>query len=301
MPWIIEDKPNPIVCRPALPMDTPEVIKFTRRIWDEEDYVPHVWSEWLQDPEGMLAVAECGGVIVGTGKLTKLSASDWWFEGLRVHPDYEGQGIASHLDNYLFNCWLHSGSGFLRLATSSSREPVIHLSIKKGFHQVGEITTYKAVAGKSAAQDETHPEFSLVSTAEIMEALELLRDPAHGWLPLGLIDLGWQWAVPNEDLIENYVNENQVWWWRNKQGLLIMVPKSDDTLKVARVRMFACQDEDLIALLKDVRFMAGQAGYDQITWLAPLQRSVEKALSSSGFERDWEGSLVIFEKPHPQG
>ena len=53
MPWSLEGNPNPIVCRPALPMDTPDVIELTRRIWEGEDYVPHVWAEGLQDPDGM--------------------------------------------------------------------------------------------------------------------------------------------------------------------------------------------------------------------------------------------------------
>jgi ribosomal protein S18 acetylase RimI-like enzyme len=80
-------------------MDTPEVMELTRTIWDGEDYVPHVWWEWFLDPRGLLAVAEYGGMVVGLGKLTQLSERDWWMEGLRVHPDFERRGIASHLND----------------------------------------------------------------------------------------------------------------------------------------------------------------------------------------------------------
>ena len=300
MPWSEEDHPDPIVCRPALPMDTPAVIELTRHIWEGEDYVPYVWSDWLQDPDGMLAVAECGGLVVGLGKLTKLSASDWWMEGLRVHPDHEGRGIASHLNNYLFDYWLRTGSGYLRLATSSSREPVIHLSNQKGFRQVSEFTTYKASAIKTSAEHENNPAFKSLTSEEIDEAVELLCDSSKGWLPFGLMDLGWQWATPNTHYLEKFLKDDRAWWWRKRKGLLIMVPKSDVILNVARIRMLACSDLDLVAFLKDARSMAGKAGYDQVTWLAPLQPDIENKLSMADFQRDWEGSLIIFEKPHPQ-
>lgn len=299
MPWSVEGKPNPIVCRPALPMDTPDVIELTRRIWEGEDYVPHVWAEWLQDPDGILAVAERGGVIVGLGKLTKLSASDWWMEGLRVHPNHEGRGIASHLNNYLFNYWLRTGSGFIRLATSSSREPVKHLSKQMGFREVGEFTTYKASTIKTAEDHETNPAFKPMTAEETDEAVELLCDSSKGWLPYGLMDLGWQWATPRAQHFAQYMKDNQVWWWRERQGLLIVVQKSDDSESSARIRMLACSKVDVVAFLLDARYLAGSAVFDQITWLAPLHPEIEDKLSKAGFQRDWEGSLLLFEMHHP--
>ena len=77
------------------------MIQITRQIWEGDDYVPKVWSEWLFDPEGLLAIAEFKGKVVGFGKLTKLSQHDWWLEGLRVHPQFEGNRIASRLHQYL--------------------------------------------------------------------------------------------------------------------------------------------------------------------------------------------------------
>jgi GNAT superfamily N-acetyltransferase len=299
IPWSSEGKPNPIVCRPALPMDTPEVMEFTRRIWEGEDYVPHVWAEWLQDPDGMLAVAECGGSIVGLGKLTKLSPSDWWMEGLRVHPDREGRGVASKLNNYLYTYWQRIGAGFLRLATSSSREPVKHLSKQKGFLQIGEFTTYKASTIKTAENYDTNPQFAPMTTEDVAEAVELLCDSSKDWLPSGLMNLGWKWAAPRTQHFEQYRQDDQVWWWRERHGLLHMVQKSDDSENVARIRMLACSSVDVAALLLDARNFAGSIGYDQITWLAPMHPDMEDRMTKAGFKRDWEGSLLLFETQFP--
>jgi hypothetical protein len=41
-----------VLCRQAVEVD---VIEFCKGIWDGEDYVPSVWEDWLQDPNGLLA------------------------------------------------------------------------------------------------------------------------------------------------------------------------------------------------------------------------------------------------------
>jgi len=100
-----------VICRPASIKDTPDVMELTSKIWDGEDYVPVVWKEWLCDTTGELTVAECDNRVIGLGKLTRLSSEDWWLEGLRVHPDFEGIGIAAQLHDYLLDIWLNKGSG----------------------------------------------------------------------------------------------------------------------------------------------------------------------------------------------
>ena len=42
-----------LVCRPALPMDTPQVLDLAKHIWEGHDYIPYVWNDWLADPQGV--------------------------------------------------------------------------------------------------------------------------------------------------------------------------------------------------------------------------------------------------------
>ena len=117
-------------------MDTPQVLAFTRRIWEGEDYVPYVWEERLADSEGLLAIAQYGSAIVAMSKLTQIDTNQWWLEGLRVHPDFQGRGVASRLHEYLLEYWRRHGSGIIRLATFFNREPIKHLAMRSGFHPV---------------------------------------------------------------------------------------------------------------------------------------------------------------------
>jgi GNAT superfamily N-acetyltransferase len=171
IPRSVKDLDNLIVCRPALPLDTPGMIDLTRHIWEGEDYVPDAWADWMVDPVGILAVAEFGGKVAGFGKLTRLSQLDWWMEGLRVHPDFEGRGIASRINDYLLDYWQRIGSGFVRLATVSSREPVKHLARKKGFQIIGEYSTFKAPISNLDSNDAIKNIFQPLNPDEVPEAV----------------------------------------------------------------------------------------------------------------------------------
>ena len=142
-----------VVCRPALPLDFPGMLELTSQIWEGDDYVPKVWQAWLIDPEGLLAVAEFKGKVVGLGKLTKLSQQDWWLEGLRVHPQFEGRGVASRIHKYLLDTWEKIGSGTIRFATVSTREPVKHLAQVNGFHLAGEYSTFKCSTSNGSSKN----------------------------------------------------------------------------------------------------------------------------------------------------
>ncbi len=97
----VKEKLDVVVCRPALPLDTEDVLRFTSRIWDGDDYVPGVWQEWLSDANGLCAVAEYQGHAIGLVKLSCLAPGQWWIMGLRVDPDHQKLGVASRLHHYV--------------------------------------------------------------------------------------------------------------------------------------------------------------------------------------------------------
>jgi GNAT superfamily N-acetyltransferase len=285
---------HPIVCRPALPKDTPQVMELTRNIWDGHDYLPLVWADWLADPQGLLAVAECSGKVVGTAKLTRLSDRDWWLEGLRVHPQHQGKGIASRLNDYLLGVWLRSGGGTVRLATSSIRLPVHHLSERSGFRKIAE---FSAFATPVLAEDPSslYP----LQESEIPEALAQVQNcQSLGW-SAGLMDLGWQWASPRESFLVGAVRREQAWWWRGRGGLLVTWEDEEDQQTRPAISLVACPAADMSMLLLDYRRLAWKSGYKQASWIAPLHSTLLPVLSESGFQRDWEEAIYIYARQHP--
>ena len=292
--WLSFNKKQPVVCRPALPKDTPDIMELTRTIWEGEDYVPAVWNEWLEEYEGLLAVAELGGRVVGTGKLTRFSPFDWWLEGLRVHPDLQGRGIASHLHDYLFNYWLRTGQGILRLATASFRLAVQHMAERSGFSKVGEFTAYTA-----PVLDGESPQFTPLAPTGVSEALDFAYHSQSFALSHYLMDLGWQWTAAHETYFTEAAGQQAAWWWRGRRGLLVAWGDRESPVPRQIISVAACQLIDLVALLTDYRVLVGKAGFPETAWSAPLHEKLIPILDQAGFSRDWEDAVYVYAREHP--
>ena len=292
--WLIPETYRTVVCRPALPKDTDDVLELTRTIWSGEDYVPQVWQSWLEDTEGLLAVAEYGPRVVGLGKLTYMGQDEWWLEGLRTHPELEGKGIASRLHKYLLDHWIRNGNGVLRLATGSFREPVHHLCRKTGFEKIGEFTPFAA----GSLMDEAD-QFSLVDVETIEEVEKWIQDGEWSDYTRGLMDLGWQWAEISGQRLAETARKAELWWWGSVLQQGVLAARVDEEEEALVVQLIACLERDLVACLLDFRRLAAEKGVRRAAWLAPLEQGLESKLEAAGYKRDWDASVYIYEKHHP--
>jgi GNAT superfamily N-acetyltransferase len=282
-----------VVCRPALYKDTADVMELTSTIWDGEDYVPRAWEDWLADPQGLLAVAEFGGKVVGLVKLTLIDDQEWWMEGLRVHPEFEGRRFASRLHDYLMDYWQRHGSGVLRLATASNRLPVHHLCDRTGFQRIAELTIFVA----SAQPDLIQGDFTPVTTDQIGEVLMTIESSSLFSLQSGLMNLGWMWVRPTEKQLLPSIEQGKAWWWRDGQGLILLTEDSvGQGEDIPIIQIMACELDLLAECLVDYRRLAASLGYHRAGWVAPLQTPVLGTLAQAGFQRDWELAMYIYEK-----
>jgi GNAT superfamily N-acetyltransferase len=279
-----------VVCRPALPSDAPDVLEFTKFIWDGHDYIKYVWRDWLADPRGLLAVAEYGGHAVGLGKITFLADGQWWLEGLRVDPKYQGLKISSHMFEYLDDWWQQHGGGAVRLMTSSERVQVHHLSARLGYAKIGEVRSYTAAAAAGAAHG-----FSVLTPAQGSAAWERLRG-SLGYAN-GLMDSGWRFSTPDAATLASRAEQGLLLSWRGEKGLLCCwEDDNDDGEKVLGVGFAACQLDALKDLLLDIPSLAHELGYASVVWLAPAVPQVEGTLNEAGYKTEWDGTGFLFGK-----
>jgi GNAT superfamily N-acetyltransferase len=300
-----------VVCRPALPSDTEDVLEFTKFIWEGHDYIQYVWHDWLADPNGLLAAAVYGPHTVGIGKVTLLSPGQWWLEGLRVDPKVQGLKIGSHLHEYLDRWWREHGDGTLRLMTSSERVQVHHLSERTGYRKVGEVWSYRspaAVLTRPEATELSEPEsrasrpspagprhaFELVTLDDIAAAVKFTSGHLAG--SHNLLDLGWRFTAPDEATLATLVHAQRLYWWDGRSGLAGFWEDDDEAGRVLAISFVACEASRLIDLLADVPRLAAQNGYVSALWLAPHDRALESALLSAGFSSEWDHSGFLYEK-----
>lgn len=291
------DFTNPrVIIRPTLPSDTPDVLEFCKYIWDGNDYVPYVWNEWMADPRGTLFTAEYAGHAVGIARVTHLAPRQWWFEGLRVNPDHQDKKIGSRIHEYITDWWLKNGDGTVRLWTNAKRVKVHHLCERLGFVHTQEVTFYAA-----SPLDEPVDSFTPASANEIPEMTDFTLRSSSLPIAGGMMDMGWQPVVPNEETFSNTIarGEGIFLWWHGRRGLIGLWEDDDETAMHPMVGLAACETADLPALLLDTRRLTARDGRHKIVWNACISPELESILLSSGFNRESDHSNYQFEKVHP--
>jgi GNAT superfamily N-acetyltransferase len=284
------DNKDIVVCRPALQKDTDDMLELCSHIWEGGDYIPQVWDKWLADPDGLLGVVEMGGRVVGIFKLTKFKDQEWYLEGLRVHPDVQGRGIAAHIHDYVVETWRLMGKGLIRLTTGSYNVKVHQMCERSGFKRIAEFIPYRAPSLMGGTDN-----FTLLKMEEAPGAMEfVLRSPTQA-LSWGLINLGWVYADPQLKHIQESISESHAWWWQGGKGFLSIWEDDEDERHEPGIQLIACQENDLLELLLDYQRLVGTLGYTSAGWVAPNHPEVLSCLEEASFERSWDLSLYIYE------
>ena len=291
-------------CRPALERDLEDIREFCKTIWNGHDYVPDVIEDWLHDPQGIFAVAEYQGHAIACSKITLLAERQWWLEGFRVDPNYQGLKVGSLIHRYVDQWWLTHGNGVLRLMTNSKNKSVHHLCEETGFAKLFEVRGYKAEPLPDQVKALT-PVGS--SEGDLEKAVEFAFKSPLLALTKCVVDFGWRYLEPDyEALTELYHGvssiENHFFWWRKDQGLVAVWDDfdSDKNESILGVGIIACELEDLSALLMDVRHLAAEQGRTSVFWIAPAHEQVELVLKRAEYSTDWDNTAYVFEKKHPQ-
>jgi GNAT superfamily N-acetyltransferase len=277
-------------CRPAREADKPDVLALTARIWEGHDYVPEAWDQWLADEQGVLAVAELEGTVVGIGKLTRLGPQEWWLEGLRVHPDYQGKKISSRIFEYLVEEWKRTGEATLRLATSSERVQIHHLCRRLGFQRTG---VMDVVSATPTAEGEYN--FEPMTAADAEAAVALSRSETTAWGAPGLVNIGWQWSNLTASRVEAFACRGRAWWWHDRTAALLLYDYEDESRPDVEVTAILCPPEKLADLLRQARVLAARLGAQRLIWTAPDVPRVLEATKRAGFVLEWDARLWIFE------
>jgi len=283
-----------VVCRPALACDRADVNEFCKGIWGGHDYVPEVWNHWFKDRNGLLAVAEYRGHAIGCAKISLISEGQWWLEGFRVDPNYQGLKVGSHIHNYVTDWWLENGDGTVRLMTNAKNIAVHHLCKKTGY-----VKTYEVCGYVANPIDEVTDSFSPVTDLQQAAAFALASESLT--LTGHLTDLGWRIAMPDVNVFERYSSDKADFrhtflWWNDKRGLVSVWEDEEDGQRILVVGVVACSLDDMSALLMEVRRLAAHKGFDSIFQIAFVTPQIIPQVKKAGFTKDWENNAFLFEK-----
>ncbi|HSL47286.1 MAG TPA: GNAT family N-acetyltransferase [Anaerolineales bacterium] len=294
-----------VFCRPAVEDDLAEISEFCKTIWNGHDYVPEVMEEWFHDPEGIFAVAEYEGHAIACSKVTLLAEGQWWLEGFRVDPQYQGLKVGSLIHHYVDQWWSDNGDGVLRLMTNAKNKSVHHLCESTNFRKIFEVRGYKA-----EPLDEPVDIFVSAASSEkdLGNVIEFARSSPSLAITNCVVDFGWRCVNPTDkgtllSLFSDHSSlENNLFWWRKDKGLLIVWDDFEDKKESTMgIGVLACELEDISVFLLDARRLAAKQGRTSVFWVAPEHEQIALALKQAGYSSDWDHTAFVFEKKHPRG
>jgi GNAT superfamily N-acetyltransferase len=295
------------VFRRARAADETAVRALSALIWGGDDYAGDSFHEWLADEQGQFTVVYDGETLVAFGKLSCLSPGEWWLEGLRVHPDHQGRGLARLLHDYALELADGMGSGTLRFSTASTTPATHRLAQTTGFTRT-QVRLWAGVEreeGKPADPPDPDRVSFLRAFDDEVEAVRSyleLYDQGQFEQWGGLLEHDWKlWLILPR--LEQLLAEERVFWWLDNGGPLGLVIRTQSE-RSASLSYFQAAPADWSHLLSDARrwllaTVTVATGAAEIRTKPPKSATMQAALLAAGWTVDEEFELWGYERPLP--
>ena len=86
-----------IITRPLAPEDQAQALWVEAGAMPNNQYLAEVWDYFTLETDGNLLGAFVDDILIGIAKITRLYENYGWLETLRVHPDWQRQGVGNAL------------------------------------------------------------------------------------------------------------------------------------------------------------------------------------------------------------
>lgn len=241
-----------VAVRPARPEDQEAILAISRQIWEGEDYVPQVLDRWLA--EGGLLVAELGGAVVGFAKTTELAPGELWLEGLRVHPEHQGKGVAKALAQAQLREALARRPRAIRLATVEANAASLHIAGELGFREVARFFYLEAEVERPSRAP-------ALGKPDPQGAWEFLRASPALAEGKGFVGLGWRFRPLTRELFwELWEGGGVLAVGAPPRGLALLAPDPYTPGDIAALAFLDGEEEALSALLLGAQGWAAARG-----------------------------------------
>lgn len=190
--------------RDARAEDREAVFAFCAQTWDDGDYIPSVWDNWLADTSGALLVGVADGQPVALSHVRLMAPDEAWIEGVRVAPEMRRRGGGRVLISRSLVRAREMGATTARMFTGAANVASQRLFERFGFQRIAEMAWYTADALPDDPATAVHVARPR-TTAELDPSIaETSRDTIQGALPtgarlrapgLGDFERLWDWLV----------------------------------------------------------------------------------------------------------
>jgi GNAT superfamily N-acetyltransferase len=272
--------------------DRPAMLDICATVWEGEDYLPRYFDRWVAAADtagGQFTALELEGQVVALAKFTRMAPGEYWLEGIRVHADHRGQGLAAAMHDYHLALWKETGeAGALRLLTGDPA--IIKLCERTGFRPL-----FHHRFAEAPAAEAPHA-FLPVTPTEAQRAWAGLAHSAAWAEWHGLCDLGWKWRELTPEFFGERVAAGAVYQWRNWEAVLMTrdTQHDDDQPGDFVLMQFpAVSAAYRWEFLAEARGLAHLLRKRKVLWSVPLNLSA--ALPQAGYTLAWAETETCFE------
>jgi len=214
----------------AKPEDRDAVLNLSKHF--SEDYLEYTVDRWIEQEPGGLYLAWSNNLLTGCCSLYFPSSSEAWLQGMRVHPDYQGRGLAYKLNRYLIEQAKARGAETARLLTARDNHRALRVAKKLGFTASGgrrEIIFRKPLHHVIALEPDQISPPRLCKPSEVKQALLYLNANPSGYNAQGLLfGPGYSYRRLRADSLEEAVKNDRVYLFgeRNRiEGIMVVLPE----------------------------------------------------------------------------
>lgn len=194
--------------RKIKPEDKQRVLEIASKIWEGDDYLPQVFDEWVQNPNGVFAGLWENNILIGFGHLKYLTATDIWLEGLRKDPDLNVKGVGEKLSHYYLKILKQNPNiTSVRFSTYFDNIASIRLNEKFGFKKIlhlshKELELKKVEKLKDLSKIKTAKDFNIIQ--KYIECSSFLK------LSKNFISKGWTVYPYSRELLKQFYDDEQI-------------------------------------------------------------------------------------------
>jgi len=263
-------------------------LEISKKIWGGHDYLPSVWDDWLADKNARFIVATVNGRTVGCAHAGLQTNYVAWLEGVRVHEQYRGLGLAGKLNHALVEWARRKGARVARLSTgSSNRASREHLE-KIGFPVMQTFQRLESARGRRVKSAGV-----TTSRGSAKSLWNWLRTRPNFAENHAMYSDGWTWYPLTLQTLRRRISQRQVFTIiRDKQPKACCIFLDED--KVLTMGFLAGERGDVVKLARMLRFLMHRRKREKVRVLLPSRSPMVRALIRSGFEKT--AKILVYEK-----
>jgi len=263
--------------------DLDALSKFTRKTFRWGDYIVEAWPHWVESARGELLVAELDGALVGTVHVRYVGAREAWLEGVRVHPAFRHQRIATTLIQDAHRRAKQKRCRVMRLETFSYNRRAQRLFEKLGYRCVVQYARYRARAAQELA-----PTMRAANRADAARCWEIWTTAPHGQRAQSLTraPFGWLWWEFSLSRLREAIRAQRVWLSADARAFMVLGREELHALVLAGT------PRGMRELLQGAQGLAKRQKLSRAYWFAPYTARTRALAAQTRFTLDEAGMLI---------